>query len=196
MGTLTYDSTITAEFDDRTLTHLQVVIWSKLRRGEHFAFTFGDESPPAQRTSVWCSPTIPMAFRFEQAEPPELNTRVAGAAHQVGQFGRGPAAGAGAGGRTRERMPQHDAERTRRRAMGLLIYGARVSEFDIEDRVLAHLQFVVATKLRRGEQFMLTWNHGVERGSGRSSIWISPYVPVHFKYHGNRPPKLNRAGSS
>ena len=24
---------------------------------------------------------------------------------------------------------------------------------------------------------MLTWNHGVERGSGRSSIWISPYVP-------------------
>ena len=74
MGTLTYDSTITAEFDDRTLTHLQVVIWSKLRRGEHFAFTFGDESP-AQRTSVWCSPTIPMAFQFEQAEPTELNTR-------------------------------------------------------------------------------------------------------------------------
>ncbi|HVL60922.1 MAG TPA: ATP-dependent DNA ligase [Microbacterium sp.] len=77
--------------------------------------------------------------------------------------------------------------------MGTLIYGARVSEFEIEDRVLAHLQFVVATKLRRGEQFMLTWNHGVERGSGRSAIWISPYVPVHFKYHGNRPPKLNRA---
>ena len=77
--------------------------------------------------------------------------------------------------------------------MGLLIYGARVSEFEIDDRVLAHLQFVVATKLRRGEQFMLTWNHGVERGSGRSSIWISPYVPVHFKYNGSRPPKLNRA---
>ena len=75
MGTLTYDSTITAEFDDRTLTHLQVVIWSKLRRGEHFAPALGDESPPALRTSVWCSPTIPMAFRFEQAEPPELNPR-------------------------------------------------------------------------------------------------------------------------
>ena len=92
MGTLTYDSTITAEFDDRTLTHLQVVIWSKLRRGEHFAFTFGDEAPPAQRTSVWCSPTIPMAFQFEQAEPAELNTRWLEAAHQVGQLGRRAAA--------------------------------------------------------------------------------------------------------
>ena len=75
MGTLTYDSTITAEFDDRTLTHLQVVIWSKLRRGEHFAFTFGAEAPPAQRTSVWCSPTIPMVFRFEHPDPTELNLR-------------------------------------------------------------------------------------------------------------------------
>ena len=60
--------------------------------------------------------------------------------------------------------------------MGALIYGSRVSELEIEDRTLAHLQFVVATKLRRNEQFMLTWNHGVERGSGRSAIWISPYI--------------------
>jgi hypothetical protein len=77
--------------------------------------------------------------------------------------------------------------------MGMLIYGARVSELEIEDRTLAHLQFVVATKLRRNEQFMLTWNHGVERGSGRSAIWISPYIPVHFKFNGGRAPKLNRA---
>jgi|SRR5688572_18040425 hypothetical protein len=73
MGTLTYDSTITAEFDDRLLNHLQVVIWSKLRRGEHFAFTFSGQAPPAKRTSVWCSPTIPMAFQFESADPVELN---------------------------------------------------------------------------------------------------------------------------
>jgi hypothetical protein len=76
--------------------------------------------------------------------------------------------------------------------MGQLIYGTRISEFEIEDRTLAHLQFVITAKLRRGEQFMFTWNHGVERGSGRSAIWISPYVPVHFKYSGNRHPKLNR----
>jgi hypothetical protein len=75
MGTMTYDSRITAELDDRTLGHLQVVIWSKLRRGEHFAFTWIEESDQQRRTSVWCSPTIPMSFQFEGAEPPELNPR-------------------------------------------------------------------------------------------------------------------------
>ncbi len=77
--------------------------------------------------------------------------------------------------------------------MGLLIYGARVSEIEIEDRTLAHLEVVIAAKLRRNEQFMLTWEHGMERGSGRSTIWVSPYIPLHFKYNGKRPPKINRA---
>ena len=75
MGTLTYNSALSARFDDRTLTHLQVVIWSKLRRGEHFAFTWVDESASARRTSVWCSPTIPMTFEFDDAEPSQLNPR-------------------------------------------------------------------------------------------------------------------------
>ena len=75
MGTLTYNSALSAVFDDRTLTHLQVVIWSKLRRGEHFAFTWVDESAPAKRTSVWCSATIPMTFEFDDAEPGQLNPR-------------------------------------------------------------------------------------------------------------------------
>ena len=62
MGTLEYNSKLSATFDDRTLAHLQVVIWSKLRRGEHFAFTWVDEEASPPRTSVWCSPTIPMTF--------------------------------------------------------------------------------------------------------------------------------------
>jgi len=76
--------------------------------------------------------------------------------------------------------------------MGTLIYGPRISEFEIEDRTLAHLQFVIAAKLQRNEQFMFTWSHGVERGSGRSAIWISPSAQVHFRFSGNRAPKLNR----
>jgi hypothetical protein len=32
MGTLTYDSKLAVSLDDRVLAHLQVVIWSKLRR--------------------------------------------------------------------------------------------------------------------------------------------------------------------
>ena len=99
MGTLTYDSTITAEFDDRTLTHLQVVIWSKLRRGEHFAFTFGDEAPPAHAHVGVVQPHDPDGLPVRAGGPDRAQHAMAGAAHQVGQLGRGPAAGAGAGGR-------------------------------------------------------------------------------------------------
>ena len=73
MGTVEYNSKLTGSFDDRTLAHLQVVIWSKLRRNEHFAFTWVDEEASPPRTSVWCSPTIPMSFQFDSPEPPELN---------------------------------------------------------------------------------------------------------------------------
>ena len=73
------------------------------------------------------------------------------------------------------------------------VVAARGGSFLIEDRTLAHLQFVIAAKLQRGEQFMFTWSHGMERGSGRSVIWISPAAQVHFRFSGNRPPKLNRA---
>ena len=75
VGTLTYDSRLTAEFDDRTLAHLQVVIWSKLRRGEAFAFTWVDDSREPRRTSMWCAPTIPMVFQYDQPESPDLNMR-------------------------------------------------------------------------------------------------------------------------
>lgn len=43
MGKLVYDSTFTAEFDDRLLTHLQIVIGMKLRRGESFMFSWKDD---------------------------------------------------------------------------------------------------------------------------------------------------------
>ena len=51
--------------------------------------------------------------------------------------------------------------------MGTLIYGG-TSEIDIEDRTLAHMQLAIITKLRRNEQFLLSWDHGVDNGSGYS----------------------------
>jgi hypothetical protein len=74
LGTLTYDSKLTASIDDRELAHLQVVIWSKLRRGEHFAFTWTDSTRNNYgRTSVWISPTISLAFEYFGSRPPALN---------------------------------------------------------------------------------------------------------------------------
>ena len=74
MGTLTYDSKLTVSLDDRVLAHLQPVIWSKLRRGEPFAFTWTDPMRPGLgRTSVWLSPNIPLAFEYFGSRPPKLN---------------------------------------------------------------------------------------------------------------------------
>jgi len=43
MGKLTYDSTLTVDFDDRVLAHLQLVIGAKLRRAESFYFSWRDD---------------------------------------------------------------------------------------------------------------------------------------------------------
>jgi hypothetical protein len=77
--------------------------------------------------------------------------------------------------------------------MGRMIYGNAGTEIDFEDRLLAHLKVVIITKLRRDESFLLSWEHGQSEGSGRSSVWMHPAVPLHFRFYGNRQPPLNRA---
>ncbi len=74
MGTLTYDSKVTASFDDRVLAHLQQVIWSKLRRGEAFPFTWTDPTRAGLgRTSVWLTPNAPLSFQYFGSRTPRLN---------------------------------------------------------------------------------------------------------------------------
>ena len=43
--------------------------------------------------------------------------------------------------------------------MGTLHYGGSEASVHIEERALAHLKVVVATKLRRNESFTLSWRH-------------------------------------
>lgn len=72
--------------------------------------------------------------------------------------------------------------------MGSLVYDDdHAAEFD--DRTLAHLQVVIVNKLRRLESFSFTW-HDERRAM---TVWISPYTPIAFVFHGNRRPSLNRA---
>ncbi|MDJ0348886.1 ATP-dependent DNA ligase [Cryobacterium sp. PH29-G1] len=74
MGKLTYDSTLTADFDDRVLAHIQVVIGAKLRRGESFYFTWRDDPQSgAGRSTIWLHPAIPIAFKFFGSRSPTLN---------------------------------------------------------------------------------------------------------------------------
>jgi len=74
--------------------------------------------------------------------------------------------------------------------MGFLHYDGE--EFDFDDRVLLHLQIVISTKLRRHENFFITWALPMERGSGRRAIWIDNGVPIHFSYSGLRAATVNR----
>ena len=75
--------------------------------------------------------------------------------------------------------------------MGTLHYGASDDAIHIEDRALAHLKVVIATKLRRQESFTLSWRHPEGDPVGRSTIWIHPSIPLRFTFDEPEPPELN-----
>lgn len=59
-----YNGSVTAEFDDRLLAHLEKVILAKLRRHEAFAFSFDDAEG---HSTVWVERAMPIAFRYAAA---------------------------------------------------------------------------------------------------------------------------------
>lgn len=76
--------------------------------------------------------------------------------------------------------------------MGTLYYGDVATPIDIEDRALAHVKVVIATKLRRGESFTLSWTHGVDEPGGRSTIWLQPSIPLRFVFDSEQPESLDQ----
>lgn len=74
MGRLTYDHTTSIEFDDRSLAHLQIVIGTKLRRGEAFYFSWADDQSMGDgRNVIWLHPTMPLRFRYDGGRHPSIN---------------------------------------------------------------------------------------------------------------------------
>lgn len=74
--------------------------------------------------------------------------------------------------------------------MGTLRYDGE--SYELDDRTLFHVQIAISTKLRRGENFFLSWLVPLERGSGRHTIWVDNGVPLHIYYSGSRQPSVNR----
>jgi hypothetical protein len=62
----------------------------------------------------------------------------------------------------------------------------------IEDRALAHLKVVIATKLRRDESFTVSWTHPDDQPRGRSTIWLHPSIPLRFVFDDPEPTQLSR----
>lgn len=75
--------------------------------------------------------------------------------------------------------------------MGKFTYDSTMT-VDVEDRALTHLQIVIGAKLGRGESFQFTWKDDPEVGSGRTTIWMHPSLPMGFKYYDSKVPALNR----
>lgn len=74
--------------------------------------------------------------------------------------------------------------------MGYFVY-ATVAEYEIDDRALAHLKTAISLKLRRQESFFVSWTNPPEKGSGRVSMWVSPSIPLLFRFSGSKTPELN-----
>lgn len=73
--------------------------------------------------------------------------------------------------------------------MGTLTYDGRRLEF--EDRLLVHLQVVIVQRFRRGSGFAMSWVRSVAIGSGRSTIWLTPAIPLAFDFRHARIPAIS-----
>ncbi len=74
MGKFVYEGGVKTEIEDRALTHLQLVITAKLRRGEPFPFSWReDTSVGGGRTTVWIQPGSSLVFKYFGSRQPSIN---------------------------------------------------------------------------------------------------------------------------
>ena len=75
MSILLYGTGMTRfEFDDRVLTHLQLVITAKLRRDERFMCTWTlPVLKGGGRVSIWFDPKIPLCFQYGKVSVGPVN---------------------------------------------------------------------------------------------------------------------------
>lgn len=64
--------------------------------------------------------------------------------------------------------------------------------FEIEDRLLTHLQIVIIQKARRRDGFMLTFSLDEREGTTSNTIWINHGSRLHFAFNGSRHPEVNK----
>lgn len=74
MGKFTYEGGQKVEIEDRALTHVQLVITAKLRRGEPFPFTWREDvSIGGGRTTVWIHSGSNLVFKYYGNRTPPVN---------------------------------------------------------------------------------------------------------------------------
>ena len=63
----------------------------------------------------------------------------------------------------------------------------------LDDPVLAHLQYVVVQQFRRGGSFLLTWIDGAGDDASERSLWLGPSIAVGFEFDDAEVPPLELA---
>jgi hypothetical protein len=76
--------------------------------------------------------------------------------------------------------------------MGTLTYGALQRRIEIDDRLLAHVEAVTFSRLRRGNAFALRWTERIEVGDGRRVIWMHSGADLYFEDVGGDRHELDR----
>lgn len=77
--------------------------------------------------------------------------------------------------------------------LGTLFYGDDQTALVFEDRVLAHLRAAMSVTLRQGQSFTVSWTHPSGQQPGRSTIWVSPSIPLRFVFDESHSITLNPA---
>ncbi len=75
--------------------------------------------------------------------------------------------------------------------MGTMTYGGMSVQF--EDRLLAHLHIVILQKFRARQSMVMSWIDGTQTGDGRTVIWLTPTLPIVFRFAGSRAPAIDPA---
>lgn len=74
MGKFIYEGGVKIDIEDRALTHLQLVMTAKLRRGEPFGFTWKEDmSIGGGRTTVWVHAGSALVFKYDGSRQPAIN---------------------------------------------------------------------------------------------------------------------------
>ena len=74
MGRFIYEGSVKTDIEDRALTHLQLVMTAKLRRGEPFPFTWREDiSVGGGRTTVWVHAGSSLVYKYSGSRQPAIN---------------------------------------------------------------------------------------------------------------------------
>lgn len=74
MGKFIYEGGPKVEVEDRALTHVQLVITAKLRRGEPFSFSWREDvALGGGRTTVWIHAGSSLVFKYYGSRQPAIN---------------------------------------------------------------------------------------------------------------------------